>query len=258
MPDTRRTNTTKAARPLRGLLIACLLALCFIPAPALGEIHGVLRLSAVQGSLNTHIAEAILRAAYADLGIALITVPASGVRALADASSGATDGDLLRIAAIGETHPALLRVEPHLIIFQGTAFAKDDSIRIRSAQDLKGYRVGILQGIAFARKILDDAQASYSETVTNERLFTLLDKGRLDVVITSLNNGLAQINRLGLDGIRPAGPPLVQMKLYHYLHQKHAALVPKVGNTLKRMHESGRIDAIIRDLVDSGLPLDAQ
>jgi len=39
-------------------------------------------------------------------------------------------------------------------------------------------------------------------------------------------------------------PPILQHGLYHYLHVKHEALVPKINGVLTKMQGSGRIKEI--------------
>lgn len=66
---------------------------------------------------------------------------------------------------------------------------------------------------------------------------------------------MVQVNKLGLDSIRILSPPLERLPLYHYLHEKHKDLVPKVDEIIRDMAESGELDDLreefIKTLLDS-------
>ena len=64
------------------------------------------------------------------------------------------------------------------------------------------------------------------------------------MAINPLVNGLGIIGQLGLEGIHALEPPLVRIDLYHYLHQRHADLVPEIADTIRKMEASGRISEI--------------
>ncbi len=72
----------------------------------------------------------------------------------------------------------------------------------------------------------------------------ILDKGRVDIVITARINGLLQLKKLNLDSIYPLSPPLSPKLVYHYLHKKHKALVPKTDRVFKEMQESGELERL--------------
>ncbi len=53
------------------------------------------------------------------------------------------------------------------------------------------------------------------------------------MVVTSRVEGLAEIAKLKLKGIKVLEPPLLSLNLYHYLNKKHEKLAAKVIFALK-------------------------
>ena len=59
-----------------------------------------------------------------------------------------------------------------------------------------------------------------------------LNKGRVETALTVKINGLYQLKKLNLKSIYNFPLPKIKMFVYHYLHQKHISLVPKIDNVL--------------------------
>ena len=202
--------------------------------------------STVEGSFNSRIVEAVLREAYGRIGYDIHVKRMSGPRALAESSSGAVDGELQRIWAVGAAYPSLVRVEPPIFTLHGVPFALEGAKPVAGPNDLKGRRVGVQLGIKYAEKLVEEHQLDAVSVVDGEHLMRMLRQGRIDVVVTNRLNGLQFIRRAGVEGVVEVGPPLVSLDLYHYLHERHAQLVPPLGETLKEM----RIDGVIERIMD--------
>ena len=56
------------------------------------------------------------------------------------------------------------------------------------------------------------------------------------------------VNPQALQEITLLQPPIQRDNLYHYLHSKHAALVPKITAVLQEMEEEGLIQRIKEEL----------
>lgn len=72
-------------------------------------------------------------------------------------------------------------------------------------------------------------------------------------MITARINGLLQLKRLNLKSIVPLSPPLSKMLVYHYLHKKHSALVPKIDRVFKSMKEKGELADLRKKVIDDML-----
>lgn len=182
----------------------------------------------------------VLEATYAKLGIEVIAKAFPARRSLTEADRGNTDGEVSRIAAIEDQHPNLIRVTVPIDYFTVVAITHNLDISIDRIEDLAPYRVGIRTGIRFAEK----ATAHLPDVVRLaewDTLFDLLAMGRLDVVIATPLTWQLQTQREGMDNLHILQPPLDTINLYHYLHKRHADLVPVVARTLQNMQSSGEL-----------------
>lgn len=118
---------------------------------------------------------------------------------------------------------------------------------------LGGFRIGIVRGVRHAEECTREMKKV--QAVSNSSiLMQILDKSRVDIAITARLNGLIQLKRLNLNSIYPLSPPLSKKLVYHYLHEKHKDLVPKIDTIFKEMQESGELerlrDKYIKELLD--------
>ena len=72
----------------------------------------------------------------------------------------------------------------------------------------------------------------------------MVEYGRMDVVIANQFTGQKLLKDLQLKKVLMLTPPLQSDPLYHYLHRKHAAIVPELVSILEHMRRSGQIDRI--------------
>lgn len=227
---------------------AVLLAAIALPGPATwahAQEQTTLVFSSFNDSCQSVITESILRKAYSRLGIRIVTSLGTGKRALMDSTRGATDGELQRIPEFQAEHPSLIRIEPPLMHLVGLPFARDRAIRVDGVDSLRPLRIGVLQGVAYAESLVVNKGFNVTVALDTDKLVTLLAKDRIDVFIGDMRNVFRILRERGIEGIAPAGPPLAMKPLHHYLHHKHAALIPAISAELERMENSGDIAAII-------------
>jgi polar amino acid transport system substrate-binding protein len=121
-------------------------------------------------------------------------------------------------------------------------FSKKVKFPVNGWNSLKPYKIGITRGIVILEKGTAGMQRDISDG--NDEMFIKLDNNRTDIAIVNRVQGLMTIKKLNLSDIQTLGPPVVVIKLYHYLHEKNAELVPKITEILKRMEKQGRIEEI--------------
>jgi polar amino acid transport system substrate-binding protein len=175
----------------------------------------------------------------------LTALPAE--RALINANSGIDDGDMFRPPGIEEIYPNLIMVPEKLVDFEFIAYSKRPEIKIRNFDDLKPYALGFVRGY----KNIESRVTQVREValVTNtEQLFDLIDNDRVDIIIIGrigkMVNQEAVAHRLTAHQ-----PALFSTGMHLYLHQKHAALVPRLAQALKGM----KADGSYRKIVDATL-----
>jgi len=69
-------------------------------------------------------------------------------------------------------------------------------------------------------------------------------------MVTDLFSGLVAVRKLNLQArIYPLSPSLERIRIYHYLHERHRDLVPKVGKVIEQMETSGELATLREALV---------
>jgi len=236
----------------KGIIVLLLLV------PGLGITQPKLVFSGIQGSANSDISMRVLQHAYQQLGIDIEYLPLPGERALRTSDSGEVDGEVFRIANVNKRYKNLVPVPTRINVLQGIAFTKERDIRVDGWQSLAPHNIGIQVGIKFAERGTEGMNRILVDT--NEQLFKMLDSGRVDVIVAAHANGLKTISALELTGIRSTTPAIQEYPLFHYLHKKHSALVPKLDAVLRDMEESGLIlqmrHSALEDLQNGGKSLD--
>jgi len=209
-----------------------------------------LKLTAIEGSLNSKISQLVLEEAYKKLNIEIDIIALPGERALRTSNSGKVDGELFRIANIEKRYKNLVVVPTPINVLQGIAFTKNLRPSIEGWDSLKPFKIGIQVGIKFAERGTQEMNPILVDT--NEQLFKMLDNERLDIIIAAMANGLKTMHKLKLESIHPIQPPIQEYPLYHYLHKKHLSLVPQIDKVLQDMHKTGRTQTIRNEVLLSG------
>jgi len=233
---------------MRCIARACIFLMALAASTA-GQSQDKLVLSTIERAPHGLMGSAVLKEAYRELGIEVTIYFTSGSRSLVMSSSGAVDGEVSRVSAIGDSFSSLERIEVPLMQLETAVFVQQANSHRWSFDDLPGLRVGYLNGA----KKMEAFTEGFSDVWvghSNEELFTMLVAGRLDAVVTSMETGRVTTEHLGYDGIVVMGPLVQQENLYHYLHEKNRHLAPKITAVLERMAESGQLEAILQAAMD--------
>lgn len=213
-----------------------------------------LKLSSLEGSINTEISRRVLAKAYHKLGIEIIVEELPPERSLHHSSLGLTDGELYRISGIETDHQELLKIPVIINELEATAFSKDKNISIQNWRNLKGYKIGIRRGIKFSER----ETIGMDVFIANENihLFEALQADRVDIVVMHLTNGLQILSHDEFPQINPIYPTIQKYPLYHYINYNLIHLVPKLTETLELMESNGEILEIrenaISELIEKG------
>lgn len=184
-----------------------------------------------------------LTSAYRRLGIKIRILYAPSPRALAMSSTGTVDGELVRIKGLETRFPTLVRVKvPIARLETGVFVRRADADRI-TVDTLSEGSVGHMAGVVFAENLTSGFQDVWTAD-SHEELFKMLHAGRVDAVISSISAGTRQIQKMSYDDIVALEPPLRSVPLYHYLNDRHAALVPKIEAVLADMSKVGAMSRI--------------
>ena len=191
---------------------------------------------------NIVFARAVLTEAYNRLGIDIEVRYLPGYRMFKKANNGDVDGLLFNVPDLGPAYPGLIRVNSPVFYSHVVAFTRNESIKITDWESLKPYQVGYVRGFLLVKERTKHVQTDVLDE--QENMMLMLAHGRIDVAVDTYLTGIFTINKLGLLGIKAISPALEQFASFHYLHKKHADLVPQIEIVLSTMEKEGAILAI--------------
>ena len=170
-----------------------------------------------------------------DLEHELIWLPAE--RSLVFTDNGTVDGVVPRAAAIEAGYPNLVRVPEDVFKFEFMAYTRDPGIKVDGWASLAPHTVGYINGWKIVENNIVDVNNAVPVN-SYQQLLTLLNKGRVDVAILDRVMGGWVAQQLEFD-LQLQEPPLNVEPTYFYLHSKHRALVPEIGNVIAEMKRDG-------------------
>jgi ABC-type amino acid transport substrate-binding protein len=227
------------------IVVACLSLL----AAGSSSAQSVIRLARIADIPDQYVGGEMLRAVYAKLNIKLEFEDVPGKRALALSSSGEVDGEIQRIGTLSRDYPTLVKVTPAINYIEPAVFTTKLHFDVDGWNSIRAYSIGIVRGVGSSEagtRGMDRVTA----TTGIENMIRMLDADRFDVMVTDLFSGLVAVRKLDLQArIYPLSPPLERISIYHYLHERHRDLVPKVGQVIAQMEASGELATLREALV---------
>jgi polar amino acid transport system substrate-binding protein len=228
-------------------MIGSLLCLVFVCRCLPVSAQDTLVLAAVEGGHGIiSVISEVLSQAYQQLGIQITINPYPGLRGLHYSNYGIIDGEAFRIAGIDKKFSNLIRVEVSLMTNRHYLFVKSGNEFVVEGWDSipKNYLIGFQRGIKVIELATKEYQIQTESVSTATQLLQKLNIGRNDAIILPAPAAAQNIQQLELKDIIKLEPPINSHNLYHYLHTKHAALVPKITAVLKAMEANGDIQKI--------------
>lgn len=200
----------------------------------------------------------LLRRIYQDLfhrvglSIEIRTMPTA--RLALELSSGHIDGDLGRPWAYIDSQPTLVRVDEPVMDFVFALWAVNPKIGLTRLDDLagSGYSVNFTRGVTECEKYLQTLLPPnrMADVTTTASALSMLHYGRNDL---HCGVDLAVLSDAGSQELAGRPPPIKlvnigkPLSLHLYLHSKHAALVPQLVATLKKMKAEGAMDRLRKE-----------
>lgn|GEM_PF-532822 len=241
---TRRPSSSTAARASRRRWLRACAGACLAGPAFIAWAQPTLRLSRLENVPDQAVGAEILAAVYrhADIGVSFVDLPAK--RSLLESSEGRVDGEVQRILAVQDQYPTLIAVHPSFNYIEPTVFVSDADVQVDGWKSIASHSVGIVRGVGSSER--GTAGMSRVEPVTTmEQLMQSLVAKRFEVAVNDRFSGLLVIRRLKLDRkVRPLSPALEHIPLYHFLHERHRDLVPRVEKALREMQASGELERV--------------
>lgn len=220
-------------------LLCCLLLLCF----SVNAKDTLVFATGAEAPIQD-ISELVLREAYQNIGYTIRVERFPNPRSMMMANSGQLDGELSRVAGIEKEFNNLVAVPVAVNINEAYAFSKRKDIHTPDWESLRPFRLACVLGVQVIKLSLIEEGISCEYVSTHLQTLKMLHLDRVDIALMPRVNALSALKSANMTDIRIAGGPLVTLKLYHYLHQKNAELLPLITEALKKMEELGRISAI--------------
>lgn len=203
---------------------------------------GPLRLSRMADDTGTIRFFGIVEEAYRRLGVTVVAEPLPPERALQAADHGLTDGDTVRVEGIEAFYPNLVRVPEPVAHVDVTAFTTGLSFPVQGWESLRPYTVCYMHGLKLHEQGTSGMRRMGSDG--QENAVRLLRDGQCEVAVLSANAWI-MIDTVNAGPMRELEPPIARHQLYHYVHRRHAAIVPRLAEELRKMRQEGVIDAIL-------------
>lgn len=209
-----------------------------------------LRFARIENIPDQFVGGEILKVVYGRLNIPIKLVDMPAMRALLESSSGRLDGEVHRNPRVQEQYPSLIMLRPAINYIEPAVFSKNFRFSVQGWSSIKDYNIGIVRGVGTSEDGTRGMQRVLTAT-SIEQLMQMLATDRIDVAISDVFSGLVVVKDLGQEEqIKVLVPPLQRNDIYHFLHEKHRDLVPKVERVLREMQSSGELEALRRQIVD--------
>lgn len=187
--------------------------------------------------LSITMAQRVLALVYHELGVEVQYTKLPVRRGYAQADE--VDG--VGLGVTPDIGPTLVRIEVPVSYEEAAVYATRADIVPHGYASLQPYVIGHIAGIGYLEARL---QGMRTDTATNvESLFRKLEMGRTDVVVDSRFNSCL-IKQLNLHKVQLLQPSLETAPGFHFLHMRHAALIPRVTAVLRRMATDGTIKKV--------------
>lgn len=185
--------------------------------------------------------QATLTQVYARLGYRLEVTPLPFARSLLAANYGDYDGELARLAQIEESAPQLKRVPVAVGYVHYVPYVMDtQKARLESWEAIRksGLRIGARRGARLTESHV--APQLLTQVNSYDSLLAMLIMGRIDVVIApegQLEENFKDVSeRLKPElGHIKSLPRFASVPLYHYVHERNAALIPALTAEITRV-----------------------
>lgn len=235
-------GSRKSWRIRRGLWLGLLGMSC-----CLQPVSAQLSFAKIDGLPDQFLGEYILREVYKALQISVHfqTLPAK--RALSMSNDGRVDGETRRLVFIEDAAPNLVRIPTPMDKVEAMMFSRSQAPFI-NLESLGEKSLAYVDGVAGFKPLLPFFKTRYP-LATEKQVWRMLAKGHADITSAGRVHGLFRLRTLGIANIHPMEPPRKVYQTYHYLHEKHRSLVPKVDRLFRAWRASGKLQRLRREAV---------
>jgi len=196
--------------------------------------------SAIKNASFIGYASEVLVEAYGRLGHTVKVLELPAARSIFISNEGAgVDGELFRVSGIETKFQNLVPIPVTLSFSDWVVVSKSNTIKIEGWHSIKSFVVGTRLGVVttdIGTKGMEPTKVN-----TNKQLLKMLLSDRVDLIVLSKNNALKHTQGIEHKNLHILQPPIQSVPVYHFVHKKHARLIPKITTILKAMQQQGFI-----------------
>ena len=193
----------------------------------------------------------LLEEIYKRAGHSVVFKTLPSKRALIVSSTGKVNGEANRIYAVGERYSTLKRVPTAFSYFDASAFISDKKVILKEGdwESIRGYSTSYQKGVLYAEIGLKGFP-NVKGANTNTQQFQMLDTHRIDVVIATSLDGRVLLKKLNLKNVIGRPTFLQRLKIYHYLHESKAYLIPELDKVIIEMKRTGELAKLRKKTIE--------
>lgn len=195
----------------------------------------------IENNTEQQRGKSIVAAAYRSLGYEVRFRATPARRALMEARIGKTDATLARIKKVSKRYPELRIIPVPIVAVRFQAYGKRSTPYITSWENLKDLNVGYMHGVIVMEQKTEHLKRQRADTL--ETLFRKIHHDRVDVALASETNAQRLLtSSFQGSGIVARSNTLIEVSLYHHIHERHSGLVPALTKAINTLKASGRYD----------------
>ena len=225
----------------------------------LGQILGLLALSITPthvhaqqiriASINEDIprlivSQSIMSQIYQRLGHTMTIVNYPAKRSLLEVNNGSANGELARSSMIEASNPNLIRIPYAIGTIQLVAIHSKNTPQVTQLAQLKNQRIGVMRGLVATDKMTEQLPREMYNDLT--ALFKGLISDRVDAILFTRLGAEHYIRKFKLeDKLVISDKALLEIPLYHYLHQRSKGIAQALKAEMHKMHSTGELQTLI-------------
>ena len=202
-----------------------------------------LEFAALDNAPQTAAAEAVLKVAYARLGLAFTVRVLPLRRGIQMVDAGELDGDLVHSAvSLDEwSHLAVVKVPLARANFMAYQAGRSCPSHVSVAELVDG-RIAYMRGTRGLELLVPEA--SRVASINNWDALRAMREGLTRYAVTGQMDSDLQLARHGVHDVCKVREPVMSVDLFHSLNSRHAELAQRLERVLADMHKHGEIARI--------------
>lgn len=221
-----------------------LLMVCTLLTPGLTKAEEI-RIGSINHAMpRLIVTQGIMEHIYQRLGLTMILVKFPPKRSLIEVNNGAVNGELARATVIEANNPNLIRIPYRVGTIKLMAIQRTQQPDIKHLAELKGMRIGVLRGFRTTESMTDALPREMYNDIPG--LFKGVIHGRIDVALFPKIGGEQYIRENQLeDTLVISKQPLIDIPIYHYLHNRAQKTAQALTAEMKKMQATGELQSLI-------------